>query len=374
MDEEEGKEARHMAKREELEEYLRRHWGEWVEDLLGWLRIASISTLPEHRLDVAQAAAYGAEQLEGMGMRGVEVIETGGHPLVYGEWCGAVGKPTVLYYGHYDVQPVEPLEDWESAPFAPEIRDGKIFGRGASDDKGQVMTVFKAMQTLLQTEGGLPINVKVLLEGEEETSGAALAHYIWEHAGRLGCDGVLICDTAMPAAGVPGLICGLRGIVYLHVELSVEGGEGEGGRLSGVAADALHGLCVLLSRLKSEEGTIQIAGLSEPRAEVSEEERAFWREDSLGMGEGMRAAMGVEQCSGEGEYGVLERLWGRPSLEVHGIEGGWMKGGGKTVLARRAAAKISLRFPPPSKQRRCTRRSSERLGRRYLLEWPCESS
>ncbi len=338
-----------MVPSTELETYISLHKEHFLGDLITWLRIPSISTLPEYRSDVMRAAEYTAEQLEQIGMECVEVIQTQGHPLVYAEWLKASGKPTVLVYGHYDVQPVDPIILWQTPPFEPSIRSGKIFARGAADDKGQVMLIFKALETLLQTHKTLPINMKVLIEGEEEADSASVEHYVKTYPERLSCDAVLICDTPMPAKKMPALIYGLRGGIYTEVEVQGAKDDLHSGIYGGIAPNPLHALAIIISRLKDADGNIYIPGLLNKLRQPTNAEKVFWREDPLGIGESMRQEMDIKQFSGEQEYPPLERVTARPTLEVHGIIGGFVGEGGKTVIPASAKAKISLRLPPDLK-------------------------
>src|SRR5438445_12231856 len=198
----------------QLKTYISDNENRFIEDLKGWLLIPSISTLPEHAADIHQAPEYAADQLRRVGFERVEIIPTQGHPLVYGEWLKAPGKPTLLIYGHYDVQPVDPVNLWESPPFEPTIRGDNLYCRGACDDKGQTMLVIKALESLMAVNGQLPVNVRVLIEGEEEAGGESIEHYVKTFPERLKCDAAFICDTGMPSRDLPALTYGLRGITY----------------------------------------------------------------------------------------------------------------------------------------------------------------
>lgn len=329
----------------QLESYIKDNEGRFLEDLEGWLRIPSISTLPEHAGDIQRAAAYAADQLRRIGFDNVHLIQTQGHPLVYGEWLKAPGKPTVLVYGHYDVQPVDPIELWESPPFEPTIRGDNLYCRGACDDKGQTMLVFKALESLMAVKGKLPVNVRVLIEGEEEAGGESIDHYVRTHPEELKCDAAFICDTHMPSKEIPALINGLRGIVYTEVEVRGAKRDLHSGTYGGVAPNPLHALALIIVGLKDAEGHIHIPGLYDKIREASEVEKAFWREDPLHISESLLEEMGVSQFSGEAEYPPLERIWARPTLEVHGITGGFTGEGAKTVIPALGKAKISMRLP-----------------------------
>ncbi|MBV9691268.1 MAG: dipeptidase [Ktedonobacteraceae bacterium] len=331
----------------QLETYIKDNENYFVEDLKGWLRIPSISTLPEYANDVHRAAEYAAVQLRHIGLEHVEVIQTQGYPLVYADWLRASGKPIVLIYGHYDVQPVDPLELWETPPFEPTVReDNHMYARGAADDKGQMMLVLKALEALMTVNGTLPVNVRVLSEGEEEAGGTSIAHYVKTYPQRLHCDAVFICDTEMPSQDVPALICGLRGIIYTEVEVQGAKRDLHSGTYGGVAPNPLHALAIIISRLKNADGHIHIPGLYDKLREPSEAEKKLWREDPLHMNEALMQEMGVSQLSGELEYPPLQRIYARPTLEVHGIAGGFVGEGAKTVIPAVARAKISLRLPP----------------------------
>jgi acetylornithine deacetylase/succinyl-diaminopimelate desuccinylase-like protein len=330
----------------QLEIYIANNEDRFLEDLKDWLRIPSISTLPEHAGDVRRAAEYAADQLKHIGFTKVEVIATGGHPLVYGEWLKAAGKPTVLIYGHYDVQPVDPVELWDSPPFEPTIRNGNLYCRGACDDKGQTMLVFKALEALMTVNGALPVNVKVLIEGEEEAGGESIEQYVKTHPERLTCDAAFICDTHMPSEDVPALISGLRGIIYTEVEVHGAKRDLHSGTYGGIAPNPMHALAIIISRLKDAEGHIHIPGLYDKIRKAPQVEQDFWRQDPLHFSEALREEMGVEELTGEAEYPPLERIWARPTLEVHGIAGGFVGEGAKTVIPAVAKAKISLRLPP----------------------------
>jgi acetylornithine deacetylase/succinyl-diaminopimelate desuccinylase-like protein len=333
----------------QLETYISENEKRFLEDLKDWLRIPSISTLPEHAADIRRAAEYAVEQLKHIGFAGVEVIQTAGHPLVYGEWLKATGKPTLLIYGHYDVQPVDPLDLWESPPFEPTIRGDNLYCRGACDDKGQTMLVIKALESLMAVNGKLPVNVKVLIEGEEEAGGESIEHYVKTYPERLACDAAFICDTHMPSKEIPALISGLRGITYTEVVVRGAKQDLHSGAYGGVAPNPLHALALIIVGLKDAEGHIHIPGLYDKIRKPTAEELQFWREDPLHIGESLLEEMGVSQLTGEAEYPPLERIWARPTLEVHGIAGGFTGEGAKTVIPAVAKAKISLRLPPDVK-------------------------
>lgn len=329
----------------QVETYIREHEQAFLDDLNGWLRIPSISTLPEHKDDIRRAAEYAADQLRRIGFEQVQVVPTQGHPLVYGEWLKAAGKPTLLMYGHYDVQPVDPIDLWESPPFEPTVRNGNLYARGACDDKGQTMLVMKALESLMAVNGTLPVNVRVLIEGEEEAGGESVEHYVKTYPERLRCDAAFICDTHMPSKDTPALISGLRGIIYTEIEVRGAKRDLHSGSYGGVAPNPLHALAIIISRLKDADGHIHIPGLYDKLRKPTSAEKKFWHEDPLHINSALLEEMGVQQLSGELEYPPMERIWARPTLEVHGIAGGFVGEGAKTVIPAVAKAKISLRLP-----------------------------
>jgi acetylornithine deacetylase/succinyl-diaminopimelate desuccinylase-like protein len=327
-----------------LNTYLDAHFDTVVEDLRQWLHIPSISTLPEHLGDVAEAARWAVRRLTDIGFPEAAVVETSGHPLVLAKWVVDPSQPTLLIYGHYDVQPVDPLDQWLSPPFEATIRDGYIYGRGASDDKGQIVLVLAALEAWAKVAGGPPINITLLLEGEEEAGGEAVARFVSDHLNLLAADTVLICDTHMVSAQQPSLIVGLRGI--LCAELTIRGAKSDlhSGGYGGIAPNPLHALCLLLARLKGEDGRINIAPLAARIPQAEPAERRFWQEDPLDITKKLLEEMGVGEMVGENEYPPLERVGIRPTLEVHGICGGFTGAGSKTVIPAEATAKISMRL------------------------------
>jgi acetylornithine deacetylase/succinyl-diaminopimelate desuccinylase-like protein len=330
----------------EIRQYIADHQERYLEDLKDWLRIPSVSALPEHRDDMYRAADYAAKLLQRIGLEQVEVIPTPGHPLVYAEWLKAPGKPTVLFYGHYDVQPADPIELWKTPPFEPTIQNNNLYCRGVSDDKGQTMLVIKALETLLQVDGKLPVNVKVLIEGEEEIGSPSIGAYVKEHAERLACDTVFVCDSPMERADTPTIITGLRGMAYTEIEVRGAQRDLHSGLFGGVAPNPLHAIALIIAKLKDENDHIHIPGLYDKLQAPSDFDREFWDQDPLNLAEGFKQEMGLNALSGEPEYPPLERIGGRPSFDVHGIVGGFVDPGAKTVIPGVVTAKISMRLPP----------------------------
>src|SRR4051794_21125027 len=316
-----------------------------LEELKAFLRIPSVSTDPAHKQDVRRAADFVAAQLTQAGLRNVGLIEKEGrNPLVYGEWLGAGGKPTLLMYGHYDVQPPDPLDEWKSPPFEPEVRGDNIYARGACDDKGQVYIQIKAVESLLKTTGKLPVNVKFLLEGEEETGGEHIEAYVKARPPRLHADAAVVCDTEMFAPDLPTICVGLRGLVYY--ELLVQGADHDlhSGVYGGAAPNPMQALAEIITALKDRNGHILIPGFYDRVVPPSEKERAAWASLPFDEREYTEKEMGARELTGEPGVPLLERVWARPTLEVHGIRGGFVGEGAKTVIPARAVAKISTRL------------------------------
>ena len=326
--------------------YVDKHQDRFLAELFDLLRIPSISTLPKHKKDVRRAAKFVAGKMEDLGLRKVKVIKTDGHPLVYGEWLEAEGKPTILIYGHYDVQPVDPLDLWNSDPFEPVVRNDNIYARGAVDDKGQMYGLLKALDALMRTYHGLPVNVRLLIEGEEEAGGESIEAYVRAHPQKLQCDAAYIADTGMPAPGVPSIVYGLRGITYTELEAKGAAQDLHSGAFGGVAPNPIHALALVLAGLKGADGHITIPELYERLKGVSDEERALWNRSPVDIPAQLKKDMGVDVLPGEEQIDPRERIAARPTLEVHGIRGGFVDEGAKTVIPAEAVAKVSLRLPP----------------------------
>ena len=323
--------------------YYQENQAAFLEGLKTFLRIPSISTLSEHKPDIRRAAGFALNELRAAGLTG-ELIEGEGNPLVFAEWTGAPGAPTLLLYGHYDVQPPDPLDEWKSPPFEPEVRGHDIFARGASDDKGQTYILIKAVEGLLKTRGKLPVNVKFLIEGEEETGGEHIESYVGQKPARLACDAAIICDTEMFAPELPTICVGLRGMVY--AELLVEGANHDlhSGVYGGAAPNPMQAVAEIISALKDREGHIQIPGFYDRVVPPSPKEREAWARLPFDERDYIEKEMGARELVGEPGIPLFERLWARPTFEVHGIRGGFTGEGAKTVIPARAVAKISTRL------------------------------
>jgi len=317
-----------------------------LNELKEFIRIPSISTLPEHRPDIDRAASFVAQGLGKAGMENVEIIPTDKHPLIYADWMHAPGKPTVLCYGHYDVQPADPLELWTSPPFEPTERDGNLYARGTADDKGQMYMHIKAVEALQVVNGRLPVNLKFLVEGEEEVGGASIAKYVAGHREKLRADVALVSDTALYADGMPTLCIGLRGLIYAEVEAVGPMRDLHSGLYGGSAPNAVFGLIELLSKAKDSNGTIQIPGVYEGVEEPAPAERESWSGLPFREQDFLAKEVGSSELIGEPGRSVLERIWSRPTFEVHGIAGGFTGAGAKTVIPAKATAKVSFRLVP----------------------------
>ena len=329
-----------------VETYIEKNKDRFLEELKAFLAIPSVSTLPQHRPDIERASEFVAEKLREAGIEKVKRIPTEGHPLVYGEWMGAPGKPTVLCYGHYDVQPPDPLEEWITPPFEPSLRDGNIYARGAADDKGQMYIHLKAAESFFKTRGAPPVNLKFLIEGEEEVGGEAIDRYVRENPGPLRSDVVLVSDTEMFAPGLPTLCIGLRGLVYTELVATGAAQDLHSGVYGGAAPNPLTGLIRIISQLVSLEHRILVPGFYDEVEAPSPEEKASWSRLPFDEKKFLQDEVGAASLIGEKDFGVLERLWARPTLEVHGIVGGFTGEGAKTVIPARASAKVSMRLVP----------------------------
>jgi len=325
--------------------FARQNQPRFLEELKALLRIPSISTLPEHKGDCRRAAESVAAELKRIGLENLRLIETEGHPLVYADWLRAAGKPTVLVYGHYDVQPPDPLDEWLSPPFEPTVRNGNIYARGAVDDKGQVWAQVKALESLL-AGGSLPLNVRVLFEGEEEVGGEGIARFVASKPAELAADFALVSDTEMFAPGLPTLCVGLRGMIYTELEVRGARSDLHSGMYGGAAPNPFIALAQILARLKDEDGHILIPGFYDDIIPPSPEELAAWRSLPFDEEQYRIAEVGSRELVGEAGYSVLERTWARPTVDVHGMPGGFTGAGAKTVIPAKAVAKVSMRLVP----------------------------
>ena len=324
--------------------YFEQHRQDYLEGLKSFLRIPSISTLSEHKSDIQKAAEFARNELAKAGMQNAQLIEGQGNPLVYAEWLGAPGKPTLLLYGHYDVQPPDPLDEWKSPPFEPDIRNDNIYARGSADDKGQTYILIKAVEGLLKQNGKLPINVKFLIEGEEEVGGEHIEAYVASKPARLKADAAVICDTEMFAPELPTICVGLRGIVY--GELIVQGADHDlhSGMYGGAAPNPFQAVAEIITALKDRNGRLLIPGFYDRVQPPSKKETDAWARLPFDEKEYTEKEVGAKKLTGEPDVPLFERLWARPTFEVHGIRGGFTGEGAKTVIPARAVAKVSTRL------------------------------
>ena len=327
------------------EQFLDETREQGLKELDEFLRIPSISSDPERADDVRRAAGHLAEQFERVGLENATVIETSGHPVVYADWLKAPGKPTVLLYGHYDVQPVDPLELWTSAPFEPIRQDGQLLARGSSDDKGQIAMHWQAIDAWLKTTGELPVNLKFIAEGEEEISSQHFEDFVRANLERLRADYCVVSDTAMVGKGFPAITYGLRGMVYVELRVTASNIDMHSGLMGGVAPNPVQVLAAMLVRLKDPAGHILVPGFYDGVRPLSDEERREFARIPFDEAE-LKRTYGLQAMAGEAGFTPTERNWARPTLDVNGIWGGYQGPGAKTIIPAWAAAKISCRLVP----------------------------
>ncbi len=317
----------------------------FLNELKELLAIPSVSSQSSRKPDIRRAAEWLRDHMAAIGLQNVQIMETEGHPVVYGDWLGAPGKPTILLYGHYDVQPEDPLEKWESPPFEATIRGENLYGRGTADDKGQIFIHLKAMESFFKDRGTLPINIKVIFEGEEEVGSEHLGAFVAAHKDLLGADVILISDSGMFAKGVPSVTYALRGLAYMEVEVTGPNGDLHSGSFGGAIHNPIQALAEMIASLHDKNGRITVKGMYDDVRPLTKAERdAFkklpWNDRKWAK------SLGVKELYGEKGYTTLERLWARPTLECNGIWGGYTGEGAKTVLPCKAFAKISMRLVP----------------------------
>lgn len=345
-----------------VESYLEAHRDRFEDQLKALIRIPSVSAQPDHDADTRRAAEFVRDDLRAMGVP-AELIEfPKGHPIVYGERLDAPGAPTLLVYGHYDVQPPEPLEPWHSPPFEPTVRDGNLYARGATDDKGQMFTHLKAAEAWLKSSDKLPINVKWLIEGEEEVGGANLEHYLAANREKLACDYAVISDTSQFGPGMPAITYGLKGLAYF--ELRVQGADRDlhSGTFGGAVQNPLNALATLLAGIKGPDGRVRIECFYDAVRPLEDWERAEFARLPFSEPD-FQADLKVEALFGEQGFTTLERKWARPTFDVHGLWGGYSGAGPKTVLPCKAGAKFSFRLVPDQEPKEIGRLVREHLTR-----------
>ena len=326
-------------------DYASSHADAHLDQLVELTSIPSISTLREHKPDIRRAAQWVADQMVEIGLEDVRIFFTQGHPVVFGQWAKAgPDAPTVLVYGHYDVQPADPLDEWRTDPFQPTIENGNLYARGASDDKGQFFTHLKSVQSILETQGSLPVNIKFLIEGEEEIGSPHLADFIEEHLARLAADVALVSDSHILGPDQPSILYGLRGMAYTEVVVSGPDHDLHSGVFGGTVRNPANALCEIVAALKDDDGRVTVPGFYD-NVRLDAAERAALSKVPFSE-DGLRREAGVDQLWGEAGYTPLERVSARPTLDVNGIWGGFTGEGGKTIIPAKAAAKISMRLVP----------------------------
>ena len=330
----------------DLKDYINGNSERYLKELKHFLSYPSISTNPENKKDVLECAEYLKKHMESIGMQNAEIYPTKGHPVVYSEWLNAgKDKPTVLIYGHYDVQPVDPIELWTSPPFEAEVRGENLYARGAADDKGQVFIHLKAIEAHLSQNKSLPVNIKLLIEGEEEIGSMHLDEFIKDNTELLKCDVVVVSDTSMFSKDQPALGYALRGLCYMQVDLIGPNRDLHSGQYGGSVENPINALAVMISKMKDENGKILIDGFYDDVAPLSKEEKDNFARLPF-SDEEYAGGLEVNELAGEKGYSTLERLWARPTLDCNGIWGGFTGEGAKTVLPSKASAKISMRLVP----------------------------
>jgi acetylornithine deacetylase/succinyl-diaminopimelate desuccinylase-like protein len=327
------------------ESYLNEHKSRYMDELLEFLRIPSISSQPEHENDVQRAAEWVSDRLQQAGIEAVQVLSTGGHPVVYGEWLHADGKPTILIYGHFDVQPVDPVDLWSDPPFEPVVREERVYARGATDDKGNMLIPILAVEALLNTQGTLPVNVKFFLEGQEEIGSPQLSEFIPKQRGLLSCDLILSADGGQWAEDQPTLVLGLRGLCAIQVDVQGAKSDVHSGTYGGTFMNPIHALVQIIESMHGPDGKITVAGFYDDVRSLSELERSHIEAIPY-IEDGYKKELGVNELFGEPGYSTYERAWARPTLELNGIWGGYQEQGIKTVIPSKAHAKISCRLVP----------------------------
>lgn len=338
---------------EQINKYIEENKDRFLEELFGLIRIPSISSLKDHKEDMQEAAEYWKKSILDAGADKAEVMPSDGNPVVYGEKIIDPKLPTVMVYGHYDVMPVDPIDLWESKPFEPEIRDGKIFARGADDDKGQAFMHAKAFEFMVKTDQ-LPCNVKFMIEGEEEIGSPSLGKFCEKHKDMLEADIILVSDTSMLGENTPSITTGLRGLAYMEVEVTGPNKDLHSGLFGGAVANPANVLAKMIASLQDENNHITIPGFYDDVLEATNEERKKMGEAPFSLND-YKKALDVEEVQGEKGYTTLERTGIRPSLDVNGIWGGYTGEGAKTVLPSKAHAKISMRLVPNQDHKKIAR-------------------
>jgi len=343
--------------------YIRNNYDRYLEELREFCAIPSVSARSEHKGDVNRCAQWVADQLKAIGLENVEICPTAGHPIVYADWLHASGKPTLLFYGHYDVQPAEPLNLWQSPPWELTLRNGDLYARGVVDDKGQVLMHFKALEAFMKQQGGLPVNVKFMIEGEEEVGSENIYKFIRQQKQRLTCDALLVSDTTMLGKGIPSVCYGLRGLCYFEIELTGPTTDLHSGSFGGAVPNPINILCEMMAQLHDKKGRVAIPGFyKDVRPLTKKEKREI--ENLPFSDKTFQKTTGAPRLVGEKGHSTVERIWARPTLDINGIYGGYTGEGAKTVIGSKATAKFSTRLvadQDPAKITRLVRKHIEKL-------------
>jgi acetylornithine deacetylase/succinyl-diaminopimelate desuccinylase-like protein len=324
--------------------YLAEHQDRHVEQLCAWLRIPSISSVAANKDDVERAARFVADELHALDLA-VEMIPTDGHPLVYAQSEQRPDRRTLLFYGHYDVQPVDPLDLWHSPPFEPVVKDGKIYARGASDDKGQVFCHLKALEAYVRLGVDLPVNVKFIIEGEEECGGHGIYKFTEANRAKLACDAVVISDTTLYNAETPAVCYSLKGLCYMEIRVTGPRADLHSGSFGGTVQNPANALCEIVARLKDPDGRCLVPGFYDDVLELDDQERAAFASLDY-TDQVLQEETGAPGPFGERDYTTLERMWARPTCDVNGLSSGYGGEGAKTIIPARAVAKVSMRLVP----------------------------
>ena len=335
----------------------------YITELREFCAIPSVSTKREHKQDVERCATWLADHMKKIGLENVEVIPTAGHPIIYADWLHSPGKPTLLFYGHYDVQPPEPLELWESPPFELTLRDGILYARGVVDDKGQVFIHLKALEAFFQQTGRLPVNVKFMIEGEEEVGSESVYKFMREEKERLASDALLVSDTTMLGKGIPSVCYGLRGLCYFELELTGPTVDLHSGSFGGAVPNPLNILCELMAKLHGKNGRVAIPGFYQDVRPLTKKERKQLKQLPFSE-KNFQKTTGAPKLVGEKGYSTVERIWARPTLDINGMYGGYTGEGAKTVIGSKATTKFSTRLVAdqnPAKITRLVRKHIEKL-------------
>ena len=326
-------------------EFIEKNSDRYVAELREFCAIPSVSTKSEHKKDIERCAAWLTEHMKKIGLEHAETFPTKGHPVIYADWLHAPGQPTMLFYGHYDVQPAEPLDKWLSPPWELTLRDGDLYARGVVDDKGQVFIHLKAIEAYLKNTGKLPINIKLMIEGEEETGSENVYRFMEEQKHRLDCDALMVSDTTMLGKGIPSVCYGLRGLCYYEVEVVGPSVDLHSGSFGGAVPNPINVLCEMMAKLHDKNGRVTIPGFYDDARPLTKKERQQLR--ALPFSEkNFQKTTGVRALVGEKGYSTVERIWARPTLDINGLWGGYTGEGAKTVIGSKATAKFSTRLVP----------------------------